>query len=93
MLRYAVPDSKLRAFLLQDLVRDATNFRWRVRFDATEANMDAIMGFPPRLIHSSATPALLVSGSHSEYVDDKGIVVLRTMYRFCEHAVIPDAGH
>ena len=57
-----VVDPPLPQFLLQNLVRDDTGYRWRINLEAIRANMDAILDFPiPDDWQAFEQPTLFIS--------------------------------
>jgi len=45
LLRQNIPEDQLRAFLLQNLVRESTGWRWRVNWSVIQRDMEWLTGF------------------------------------------------
>lgn len=87
-----VADSRLRAFLLQNLERTDNGFRWRVNLDAIRRQRQTLTGFP-----ESASPwpgpALFLHGANSNYVLPEHHEAIRALFPAAEIEAIPAAGH
>jgi esterase len=94
-LREAVPDSGVRAFLLQNLVSDeGGGFRWRVNLAALEAGMAEIVGFPmPEAGRAYAGRTLFLAGERSDYVRPEHRETIRRLFPNATVEVVPGAGH
>lgn len=89
-----IPQSGVRAFLLQNLVRDPSGWRWRVNLDAVAACQGEIVGFPllPGDARYAGT-AHFIHGGLSDYVlpyHRQDIDALFPRARLC---CVADAGH
>ncbi len=78
-----VPEAGVRAFLLQNLVRDADGWQWRLNLPVLRSAMRDITGFevPPGAAWSG--PACFIHGDRSHYV--------LPAYESRIHALFPDA--
>ncbi len=93
-LQASIADDSLRRFLLQNLVNDASGFRWRINLDAIEASMTDLLDAP----RTGPTPpypgpALFLRGENSDYVRPEHH---ERIYRHFPHAeidTVPGAGH
>ncbi|MEM9304163.1 MAG: alpha/beta fold hydrolase [Pseudomonadota bacterium] len=93
-LQAAVPDGRVRAFLLHSLRRDAAGgWCWRINLDALSANMDRIAAFPFADAAPFPGPALFVAGGASTYVLPEHHDTIRQFFPAARIEVIPDAGH
>jgi len=89
-----VGDAAARAFLLQNLVFDGGQARWRLNLAAIERAMPGLAGFPP--IPPGAAyrgPALFLSGGHSDYLRSEHEPEIRRLFPDARIARIADAGH
>lgn len=89
-----IGDASLRAFLLQNLVRDDDGWRWRVNWRAIQRNMNKLTGFIElpgdwRI----GLPTLFIRGANSNYVDTEAIEQIRQHFDDAEIATLEDAGH
>lgn len=83
-LRDGIPEDELRAFLLQNLVRDEHGMRWRLNLDVLADHMGEIMGWPADLAGARYDgPTLFVTGAESDYV--------RPEHHDTMHALFPQA--
>jgi len=89
------PDRSIRAFLMQNLVKDAEGcFNWRINLDAIERHMDDIMGFPE--IDSDDAydgQTLFLAGSDSDYISLSHQAEIERLFPNAEMDVIDGAGH
>ncbi len=68
-LAEAIPDLSYRQFLLQNLILEAHQYRWRINLEIFRANADYITGFPDTASVSAYTkPVLFLAGAMSDYV-------------------------
>ena len=89
-----VVDPPLRQFLLQNLVRDDTGYRWRINLEAIRANMDAILDFPiPDDWQAFEQPTLFIRGEQSAYVRSEHHKTIRELFPNAKIVTIADAGH
>jgi esterase len=89
-----VPNAAERGFLLQNLVFDNGQARWRLNLEAIERAMPQLTGFPP--LPDSAVypgPALFVAGGRSDYLLPEHEPAIRRRFPNGRLARIPDAGH
>jgi len=93
-LRPHIPEDQLRAFLLQNLARSETGWRWRVNWPVIQREMDALTGFEP--LPSDwfvALPTLFIRGANSDYVGSAELDVIERHFGNAEIATIEGAGH
>ncbi len=93
-LRPNIPEDQLRAFLLQNLVRESASWRWRINWRVIQRDMDALTGFDelPR-DWLGKLPTLFIRGASSDYIDDTGIEVIERHFENASIATIAAAGH
>lgn len=84
----------VRAFLLQNLVRDQDQWRWRLNLDALEHAQDAITGFP-ELDQQQVYPGSchFIYGARSDYVQDAHAERIRQLFPAARLCPVADAGH
>jgi esterase len=90
----AIPDAAERGFLLQNLVFDGGNARWRLNLAAIELAMADLVGFP--VLPPAASyrgPALFVAGGRSDYLRPEHKAEIRRRFPVARIARIADAGH
>ncbi len=93
-LQSTVPERAVRAFLLQNLVLDGDDPRWRVNLSVLEAAMSTISGFPAvGQGTSNEGPALFVAGGRSDYVRREHADAVLALFPRAQVTVVPEAGH
>lgn len=89
-----VPDERVRAFLLQNLVTRDGRLRWRINLEGIARGMPAILGFPepaPGSRYEGA--ALFVAGDQSDYVLPGHEPRISALFPRARIIRVPDAGH
>ncbi len=93
-LRSHIPEDQLRAFLLQNLVRESDAWRWRINWRVIQRDMEALTGFDELPVDwRGELPALFIRGASSDYVDAAGIEVIERHFGNAGIATIAGAGH
>lgn len=93
-LAQKVPDTQLRQYLLQNLVRSDRGFRWRMNIDAIASALDEILGFPE--VNTGVSypgPCCFINGERSDYVLPQHDGVLAERFPRARRVTIPGAGH
>jgi esterase len=90
----AVPDPRVRAFLLQNLVLEDGAARWRVNLPVLEDAMGTISGFPdvPEGMQFPK-PVLFVAGERSDYLSPGHEPGVRRLFPQADVTVVAGAGH
>ncbi|MDH3389276.1 MAG: alpha/beta fold hydrolase [Gammaproteobacteria bacterium] len=94
LLRQHIPEDQLRAFLLQNLVREGGSWRWRVNWRVIQRDMEFLTGFddlPPGW--RIEVPTLFIRGARSDYVGDAEIDVIEERFANAVVTTIDAAGH
>jgi pimeloyl-ACP methyl ester carboxylesterase len=94
MLRQNIPEDQLRAFLLQNLVRENGAWRWRVNWRTIQRDMEFLTGFidlPAGWMIE--LPTLFIRGARSDYIGDSEIEVINQHFSDLSIATIEGAGH
>jgi len=90
----AVPDPRLRAFLLHNLVRAGARLRWRINLDGIAASLSDLVGFPPPSASGTYSgPTLFVRGEQSDYLRDEHHAGIIARFPAARITTIPNAGH
>jgi len=89
-----IPDTGLRQYLLQNLIRDDKGFRWRLNLDAIHVNHGLLRDFPQELAgrHWSG-PALFLSGDQSDFVLPEYTIDIKRHFPAAQQHVIAGANH
>lgn len=89
-----VTNAMVRSFLVQNLVREDTGFRWRINLAALDAGMDEIADFPAPDHHQSYPgPTLFVAGAQSDYIQPHHTADITRLFPSANITHIPGAGH
>jgi pimeloyl-ACP methyl ester carboxylesterase len=93
-MRPYVDAKGLRAFLLQNLVKQGDRWHWRLNLKALADNSAAITGFPDTLESCQYTgPTAFIHGEDSDYVDARHHARIRALFPHAQIISIPNAGH
>lgn len=91
-LKEHIPDEGVRMFLMKNLKRTSEGFRWKINLKAIEDNIEAIgEGIEER--QATEKPVLFVRGSKSDYILDKDMITIVTLFPSAELKTIEGAGH
>lgn len=89
-----IEDGPLRQFLLHNLVRAGSGFRWRVNLAVLEQEMDEICGYPTITAPSPYTgPACFLAGDRSDYMEPAHLEAIHALYPQAGIHTVTNAGH
>ncbi len=88
-----VREPRVRAFLLQNLVRDASGWHWRLNLRALRANMAQITGFDCVDQAAYAGPTQFIYGEDSDYVLPDYHPRIRQLFPAAGFCPVAHAGH
>ena len=94
LLRQNIPEDQLRAFLLQNLVREPAGWRWRVNWKVIQRDMEWLTGFgdlPQDWLIE--LPSLFIRGEKSDYIGNAEIEIIKHRFSDCKIETITAAGH
>ena len=94
MLRQNIPEDQLRAFLLQNLIRESGGWRWRVNWQVIQRDMEWLTGFvdfPADEVIE--VPTLFLRGEKSDYIGDAEIETINHLFSKPTITTIEGAGH
>jgi esterase len=94
LLAPAIPDPGERGFLLQNLMFEDGQARWRLNLEAIEREMSVLVGFPA--VPDNAVyrgPALFIAGARSDYLLPDHEPAIRRLFPEARIERIEDAGH
>ena len=86
-------DPGLRGYLLQNLVKEGSAWRWRIDLQALRSSMGAILGFPDSAGRQYPGPAFFIYGSDSDYVSGRHLPAIRALFPLARLRSVPGAGH
>lgn len=93
-LANSLPDPALRHYLLQNLLREEGQWRWRMNLQGLIDAIDDILDFPlPPGAGEYPGPALFVYGSESDYVQASHHQRIFRLFPHARLRAIPGAGH
>ncbi|MCI4662870.1 MAG: alpha/beta fold hydrolase [Neomegalonema sp.] len=94
MLAEAIPEAPLRAFILQNLVIEDGQARWRVNLDVIDAQMSDLTGWPEALdALRHEAPVTFYHGGASPYVTESGKARIKARFPAAQIDEMPGAGH
>jgi pimeloyl-ACP methyl ester carboxylesterase len=89
----AITDVGLRQFMVQNLVIEQGQARWKTNWQAIKDNMKAIVGFESINNWQIHNPALFLRGADSNYVMDMSLQKIKRHFLNCQVITIEQAGH
>lgn len=95
-LREAVPNTTVRGFLLQNLRRDGSQWRWQLNLDLLGAELPALSGWPAEEladVEAYDGPVLWLAGARSDYVRDEYAAAMDRWFPHNRRVTVKDAGH
>lgn len=93
-LMVQIPDIGMRQFLLQNLVKEAQGWAWRVNLTVLAEMAEVLMGFEgPETAGPYNGPSLVIHGAESDYVRDSHIEAFRRHFPQVVFERIEGAGH
>lgn len=94
LLQASIPEASLRAFLLQNLVREADGWRWRVNWPVIRRDIGQLTGFDGLEVDWRIdTPTLVIRGANSDYVGAAEIEIIKQHIPTAQIESVVDAGH
>jgi esterase len=90
----AVPDTGIRGFLLQNLVKVDDHYKWRINLSAIDAGLERLgEALPLKTPASASFPVLSIYGEQSDYMQPQAREHMQLVFPTTEFAPIRDAGH
>jgi esterase len=94
LLATHIPEPGLRQYLLQNLIKDDTGFRWRLNLDAIHFNHPLLRSFPEKLAGSRwEGSSLFLSGSESDFVLPEYTADIQRYFPSAQQHIIEGANH
>lgn len=91
-LAAAVPEAELRAFLVQNLVRDGGHFRWRINLSGISANLDTVTAWPT-IAGRFNGPTTFLAGERSNYIRPRDEAAVKALFPAATLIEVGGAGH
>lgn len=88
-----VPEAGVRAFLLQNLVRNGKGWQWRLNLPVLRSAMQSITGFETAAAASYQGPAHFIHGECSHYVLAEHEPPIRELFPEAVFCKVQNAGH
>ncbi len=93
-----VPDAVIRSFLLQNLRRDGTRWRWQMNLQLLGDELAEVAGWPDLLgepwhVSPYPGPVLWVGGSRSDYIRPEHGPAMRALFPRVQSVTVKGAGH
>lgn len=92
-LAAAVPSASVRAFLLQNLRRDGTGWRWQMNLALLGDHLDTLGGWPEPDAAPYPGPTLWIAGAESDYVRTEYEPIMRGWFPQLRTVRVKGAGH
>ncbi len=92
-LRPLLPDRGIRLWVLQNLTRDGSSWRWLPNLEMLDAELESILGWPEDVRGSWDGPTLWIKGGRSDYVLPEYTPVMRSYFPATRLLTIKDSGH
>jgi pimeloyl-ACP methyl ester carboxylesterase len=95
-LAEAVPDPRVRGFLLQSLRREGDGWRWYLNLELLDRDLDAITGWPEEELTGTPPydgPVLWVGGGDSRYVHPEYVDAMDRWFPRNRRVTVKGAGH
>jgi pimeloyl-ACP methyl ester carboxylesterase len=92
----AVPNPGVRSFLLQNLRRDGSDWRWQPNLEVLGRDLDDVAGWPADDLAGCAPydgPVLWIAGADSHYVTDEHAAAMERLFPRVRRVTIKGAGH
>jgi len=93
VLRQAIPEAGVRAFLLKALVRHDDGWRWRFDLDAIARDYATHLADAVPVSWPVVLPTLLLGGQRSDYLDSANRKAAADLFPQARIDTIADAGH
>lgn len=92
-LQEPIPNTTVRGFLLQNLMRSGDGFTWEPNLKLLRAELETIMGFPEITQAPFTGPVLWIGGGRSDYVTDADEPAMRALFPRTVRMTVKDSGH
>lgn len=93
LLQAGVPDATVRSFLLQNLRRDGSTWRWQQNLALLGDHLDDLATWPDLQADPYPGPTLWVAGAESEYITADHAQAMRSLFPRVQLLRVKRAGH
>ncbi len=90
-LRRDIPSAPIRQFLLQNLTKTGSQYKWRINLEAIEKNLPKLLDYNTE--GESNVETLFVGGSLSDYIQPAYHVAIQRLFPSSSIQIIDQAGH
>lgn len=91
-LKEYVPEPDVRLFLLKNLKRAPEGFEWKLNLKAIDENLDRV-GEGIENKKATEKPVLFIRGSKSNYINDKDMIIIISLFPTATIKTVDGAGH
>ncbi len=88
-----IDEPQIRAFILKNLKRTNSGFKWKLNVDVITKNIDNILSDIVLEKDISGFPTLFIKAENSDYITEKDINIINNIFPTAEIASIKNAGH
>lgn len=92
-LQADVPDETVRGFLLQNLRRDGSGWRWQMNLALLGDHLDDLADWPELGVEPYPGPTLWLAGGESRYVTPDRAPAMRRLFPRVQLVTVKGAGH
>lgn len=98
LLAPALPDKRLRQFILKNLGRSPDgHLAWKLNLPALLSNLNALMSGMEDVVLAGITltgfPVLFIRGDQSPYIRDEDVRMIRVLFPLAQVTTLKNAGH
>lgn len=88
-----IDEPQTRAFILKNLKRTSSGFKWKLNVDIITKNIENILSDITLENDISGFPTLFIKAENSDYITEKDINVINNIFPSAEIKTINNAGH
>ena len=92
-LQESVPDPTVRGFLLQNLRREGSGWRWQMNLQLLGDHLDVLGDWPVDAAAPYAGPVLWIAGAGSDYITSDYAPAMRKLFPRVQQLTVKNAGH
>jgi esterase len=92
MLAENIKEADVRQFLLKNLTRESSGYKWKMNLNDIVDNYEAIIG-PIILDKKFTKPTLFIKGDRSDYILEEDKTLIKQQFTEAEFVNFPEVGH